>query len=146
MLSTPAWNGAFSEGHTVHKLLTSLPNCTNEEVSYSALMALCVLWSTGTVAQRAQALFQMVNPPDEAQENIAHTDKGWEPTLFMLFEIATKYAYEATGEQKIEMKEYQRIWKAMMSSELGDDFKGFKDSLYDAESKLKHQEFIDKMA
>jgi len=50
MLSTPAWNGAFSEGHTVHKLLTSLPNCTNEEVSYSALMALCVLWSTGTVA------------------------------------------------------------------------------------------------
>jgi len=44
------------------------------------------------------------------------------------------------------MKEYQRIWKAMMSSELGDDFKGFKDSLYDAESKLKHQEFIDKMA
>jgi len=40
----------------------------------------------------------MVNPPDEAQENIAHTDKGWEPTLFMLFEIATKYAYEATGE------------------------------------------------
>jgi hypothetical protein len=88
----------------------------------------------------------MVNPPGEAQENIAHNDKGWNDSLFTLFEIATKITYENDPkEKKIDRKEYERIWKAMSDCEDEGALLGFKDSLYGASGKLTRDEFIDAM-
>ena len=109
-------------------------------------MGLCCLWSAGSQKDRVEALFQMVNPPDEAQEWITHSDGGWKQSLFTLFEISTKLAYESDQKEKrIDQKEYERIWKAMIESEAEGEFIGFKEALYETESKYSKEEFVNLM-
>ena len=65
-LTTPAWRNQFEEGQATHGLLSKLPGCSDTNVSYNAFMGCTVLFSEGTLKDKAEALFQMVNPPGEA--------------------------------------------------------------------------------
>jgi len=56
---------ALDEGDTVYKLVTSLPYCSEEQLDYSSILALSVLFCPGNSKDKAAALFNSVNPPGQ---------------------------------------------------------------------------------
>ena len=96
-LSTPAWAGKFGEGSDLNKLLESLPNSSNGNVDRISLMALGLLWCDGGIKDKCDVLVGIINPPGQADEKIAATDKEMMALLDTIFLIASWWTEETTA-------------------------------------------------
>ena len=74
MLGGAIWNGKFQEGSDVYELLESLPNKGQFKYDKLDLLVLCYLYCGGDKEQKIQAFFNLINPPDQAQDSVAQND------------------------------------------------------------------------
>ena len=65
-LNTTAWAGQFGEGKDLNKLLNSLPESGNDEICKISLKALGLLWCDGSIKDKTEVLFGIINPPNQS--------------------------------------------------------------------------------
>ena len=87
--TSDAFKGMFEEGAPLYNLLVSLPMCSKEEMYINSVQCLGILWCTGDAREKADAIFQTVNPPGQSQAGIASNDKDFPIVVDTLIEIAT---------------------------------------------------------
>ena len=61
--SSEAFQGMFEEGKPLYNLLISLPMCSKDSMYINSVQCLGILWCTGDAREKADAVFQAVNPP-----------------------------------------------------------------------------------
>ena len=57
-------------------------------------MCACLLWCDGTIEEKAEVLYQLVNPPDENSDKIKQNDKEWEYIIQYICLIATVITFD----------------------------------------------------
>ena len=115
------------------------------KINVTSLMCLALLWCQGSDYDKAETLFEILNPPGEQnQDKVAAQDKEWDLVLKNIFEIATKVLVElalkndkvAFEKAKFDEEFRQRAMKGMHYSELepddisGDNKVGFISLMY----------------
>jgi hypothetical protein len=92
--NTPAWMGQFDKGTPFYNLITSLPDCSPESIDLGSLSLLALLWCKGECAEKAELLFQQLNPPGQSQASITASDKDWVTVFDRLVYIASYWTQE----------------------------------------------------
>lgn len=90
MFTTEKWSRAelWQEGSKFRRLLASMPGSDDENVSIYSLEVLGLLWCQGDSYNKAEALFECLNPAGQATESISANDKDWNYYIEPMFEIA----------------------------------------------------------
>ena len=90
VLKTGAWNQAYDKGE-LEKLLKATPEYDSEAEAFDAfsLIILGVLWCAGEPFEKSDAFFQCLNPPGQAQQQVAANDLEWSTMLDRLTRMAT---------------------------------------------------------
>jgi hypothetical protein len=60
-----AWEGQFKEGTELYKLIKTIPKCEGDSVNTEALSLLAILWCGGSVGDKAEAFYQLIQPPGQ---------------------------------------------------------------------------------
>lgn len=87
IFNSPAFQGKFEKGTPLHKMISSLPKCTEESFYVRSLELLGIAWCSGTQEDRALALFDALQPATQATEFIAATDADFPEVIEGLIEI-----------------------------------------------------------
>ena len=78
-------------------MIASLPKCSEKSIDMNMFMYACLLWCEGPKTEKAEALFQLLNPIGQYQGAMSATDKEWKPTIIGIFTIASSFIYNQTG-------------------------------------------------
>ena len=91
---TPAWKGKFEPGSSLCKLLEALPESSEGEINTESLIILGCLWCEGSLADKADILIKLANPPPHPEDKgIAADDKDFSRILDKWFRIANHLTY-----------------------------------------------------
>lgn len=58
-----------------------------------SLGILGILWCAGDIEDKADAFFQMINPPGQNQDSVSAQDKDWASVLGKTFYIASYWTH-----------------------------------------------------
>jgi len=152
MFDTPAWHGLFEEGTDLYNLLIALPDSENGSVKVGPLSLLALLWCRGEYKDKAEVLFQQLNPPGQNQDGISANDKDWDLVFDRLIFIASEWTQvqaKACKSLTIDVPEVyegeltKRAIKAFRLSEEEDnlDHMGFIMRLFGYESRLDKEDY-----
>lgn len=146
LIETPVWKGAFEPDNKTYKLLSSLADCKPESLDINSVLCLCILWCGGDMSEKAEALFQCLNPPGQSQEGISCNDKEWPHVFYTIAFTASAIAWRNNG-QSINAPLLDRAIKALQESEEDEDqeLNGFINMCFGNESRYSKQEFIDRV-
>ena len=89
IFNSPAFQGKFEKGTDLNKMLASLPKCTEDTFYVRSLELLGIAWCSGTQQDRAIALFDALQPANQANDFIAATDADFPEVIETLIEIYT---------------------------------------------------------
>ena len=89
IFNSPAFQGKFEKGTDLNKMLASLPKCTEDSFYVRSLELLGIAWCSGTQQDRAIALFDALQPANQANDFIAATDADFPEVIETLIEIYT---------------------------------------------------------
>lgn len=153
MFDTPAWEGKFAQGQELHTLLMSLPESSEGTVKVGPLSLLALLWCRGEFKDKAEVLFQQLNPPGQNQDGISANDKDWDQVFDRLVYLASFWTQEQakrsplvndTIEEHYEETLTNRAIKAFRLSEEEDNVEhmGFIMRLFGYESRLSKEDYL----
>lgn len=83
--------------------MLTLPDTEGDLVSASSVLTLGLFWCQGNTENKADLLFELINPPTQSQVKIAFNDKDMDPALQLLMTIAShtiiEFIYRGDPEQ-----------------------------------------------
>ena len=108
-----AWDEALKSGSKTVEFLMQLPGSEASEneplesiLKVQTMVALSVVFCGGSLRDKAEALFQCVNPPGEAQDKVAFNDSGFN-SLDIMFEIATLNIVAFANKKGVDYPPYE---------------------------------------
>uniref|UniRef100_A0A7S3IFY6 Uncharacterized protein n=1 Tax=Strombidium inclinatum TaxID=197538 RepID=A0A7S3IFY6_9SPIT len=150
------WEQALKPGSPTMTLLESLPGSEKNDsdpletlVDTTSMLLLSIIWCGGDFDDKAEALFQCLNPPGQSQEGISANDKEWDLVFDTMCYLATVFTVDQAMQQGINTKSYdedltKRGIKGMRISEIEDPpaHMGFIMQVFGYESRLDRDAFF----
>ena len=87
-------NQLKDENQPLYQLLMSLPECRFGTLKIRSVVVLALLWCHGSLREKADALFQLVNPPKKEQTIIHPVNDNWSKVFDLLVFTATVWTYQ----------------------------------------------------
>ena len=124
------WANELVSGSKTVDLLMTLPNSeANEDdplesmLDRESVLFLAILWCSGSSKDKAQGLFQCLNPPGQSQVGITANDKEWDVVFDSICFIATLFTSNLGLKDGLSVPEYeeeltQRAIKGLRMSEV----------------------------
>lgn len=74
-----------------------LPECGDGQVEKNSIIALGLLWCEGSLKDKAEVVFKLLNPPGQQQDHISANDKEWDLVFDRIIYLATHWNEKYSG-------------------------------------------------